>query len=117
MTAVDQQKVNPVKRQFEAEKGVVFVSKKQNTKAIRFLISLSLSKKSEVKVCAMGLVMERAIKILYGMQEKEQIVISKIETESEKLEKREDQERETYSNKLVITVKQGAQFKFQSRGE
>lgn len=59
---------NNKEKQFDSEKGIVYVRRVQSKNQLNFLINLSLSKKTEIQVKAMGLAMDRALNILYSLQ-------------------------------------------------
>lgn len=94
-----------VKKSFNIDQGVVYVSKTQPASQLIFLVNLALTKKKEIKICSMGQVIEKAIKIVYSMQQRDILSIVKIETKSDKMQAKEDPAKEVYSNSLIISVK------------
>ncbi len=67
MTAVEQREN---RKQFDAEKGVVYVSNKQTEKQLAFLIGLSLSKSPEIKISAIGTTIVKAMKLVNELQKR-----------------------------------------------
>lgn len=107
MTTVETSKKpeTQVKKAFNIDQGVVYVSKNQQGKQLKFLINLALTKNKEIKICSMGLVMEKALKIVYSLEKREIISLVKIETKSDKVPAKEDPSKEVFSNALIISVK------------